>query len=369
MAQGTGLNRGMSTQRFRFGPFLLDCGDRRILRDGEVVEINGRYLDALSLLVRNAGALVTKDDFMGQVWRGIPVTDEALTQAIRAIRRELGDDATRPTFIETVPKHGYRFIAPVEQASQTLTDAAIQSQWVRIGFAGSLGGAIAGAAGGLLYGLVATAQSLAPGAGSISLLAVLFSLSVMVALLGAAGVSFGIAGAERATGRPGPWSIIGGAAGGFATGAVFKLVGIDAFSLLVGEAPADVTGALEGMVLGAAIGLGSWIAALPSSRLLDRQRLALAALTGGISGLLIALLGGRLMAGSLAALVERFPESRLRLEPLGRLFHEAGFGSIGQALTATLEGALFAACVVGAMQFARSQSRGEVTRPMQPPGN
>ena len=50
---------------------------------------------------------------MGEVWRGIPVTDEALTQCIRTLRKQLGDDAARPRFIETVPKNGYRFVAPV----------------------------------------------------------------------------------------------------------------------------------------------------------------------------------------------------------------------------------------------------------------
>ena len=48
----------------------------------------------------------------------MPVTDEALTQCIRTLRRKLGDDANRPRFIETVPKHGYRFIAPVEWSNE-----------------------------------------------------------------------------------------------------------------------------------------------------------------------------------------------------------------------------------------------------------
>ena len=78
------------------------------------VDLNARYFDALALLVREAGTLVSKDRFLAEVWRGVPVTDEALTQCIRTLRRLLGDDASRPRFIETVPKHGYRFIAPVE---------------------------------------------------------------------------------------------------------------------------------------------------------------------------------------------------------------------------------------------------------------
>jgi DNA-binding winged helix-turn-helix (wHTH) protein len=80
------------------------------------VELSARYLDVLILLVKARGALVTKDRFMDEVWRGIPVTDEALTQAIRTLRRTLGDSAIAPRFIQTLPKHGYRFIAPINAA-------------------------------------------------------------------------------------------------------------------------------------------------------------------------------------------------------------------------------------------------------------
>src|SRR5687768_13298762 len=103
----------MESGSFRFEDFLLDPGERR-LRRGEVpVELNGRYFDALALLVRDRGKLVTKERFLDEVWRGVPVTDEALTQCIKTLRRQLGDSAARPRFIETVPKHGYRFIASV----------------------------------------------------------------------------------------------------------------------------------------------------------------------------------------------------------------------------------------------------------------
>src|SRR3954452_21443816 len=104
--------------RFRFDSFLLDPADRRLSRDGEVVELSARYLDALALLVREPGRLVTKDRFLDEVWRGVPVTDEALTQCIKTLRRQLGDDAGRPRFIETVPKHGYRFIAAFRSSGE-----------------------------------------------------------------------------------------------------------------------------------------------------------------------------------------------------------------------------------------------------------
>src|ERR687893_1502851 len=104
----------MVSSGFRFDRFVLDPSDRQLRRDEAPVELNARYLDALALLVGEAGKLVSKDRFMEEVWRGVPVTDEALTQCIKTLRRQLGDDAARPRFIETVPKHGYRFIAPVE---------------------------------------------------------------------------------------------------------------------------------------------------------------------------------------------------------------------------------------------------------------
>ena len=107
---------------YRFDRFSLDTTDRRLRRDGEPVELSARYFDALVLLLQEAGTLVSKDRFMGEVWAGVPVTDEALTQCIKSLRRALGDDAARPRVIETVPKHGYRFIAAVEPSGPAVRE-------------------------------------------------------------------------------------------------------------------------------------------------------------------------------------------------------------------------------------------------------
>ena len=71
----------MTSGRFRFGCFVLDPYDRQLTRDDVPVELNARYLDALALLVREQGKLVSKERFLEEVWRGVPVTDEALTSA------------------------------------------------------------------------------------------------------------------------------------------------------------------------------------------------------------------------------------------------------------------------------------------------
>ena len=74
------------TPGIRFEDFELDPADRRLRRGGEPVELNGRYFDALALLVREPGRLISKDRFLDEVWSGVPVTDEALRDAVAAAR-------------------------------------------------------------------------------------------------------------------------------------------------------------------------------------------------------------------------------------------------------------------------------------------
>ncbi|MFN3856588.1 MAG: transcriptional regulator [Caulobacter sp.] len=368
----------MAPGSYRFDRFVLDPVDRRLTLDGAPAPLSARYLDALILLVREPGRLVTKERFLEEVWRGVPVTDEALTQCIRALRRALGDDAASPRFIETAPKHGYRFIAPVEVVAAEPPPVAAQAapaavlpplsltRALRLGLAGTLGGGLAGAIGGLLYGFIAASQPAAAGLGAVSILLVLFLVTALIALVGGAGVAFGIAAASIASDRPGWWTAIGGAGGGLIVGAVVKVVGLDAFALLFGQGPGDITGAVEGAILGGGVGLGAWLAGLgpPARRL--RWRLMLGALAGGLAGLLVALTGGRLMGGSLDLLARDFPGSRLDLAPVGRLLAEPAFGPLSLAVTAALEGALFSACIVGAMLLARGSAGRHPPRPGLP---
>ncbi len=330
------------TRSARFAGFELDAAERQLKLNGEPVELNGRYFDALALLVGEAGRLVTKDRFMAEVWRGVPVTDEALTQCIRTLRRQLGDDAAAPRFIETVPKYGYRFVAPLEgqPAKATLNDD--WSRFVRLGLAGTAGGGVAGMLGGLFYGLAAAPA----GGGAISGLLVLLALTSVLALVGGAGVAFGIAAATFVREQRWYWPVLGGAAGGILVGALVRLLGLDGLALLFGRSPADMTGAPEGALLGATVGLGFVLAARQE---LLRVGAPLAALMGAIAGILIALLGGRLLGGSLDLLAADFPGSRLAIGEVGAVFGEPGFGPLTQFATGALEGAVFSACVVAAM--------------------
>jgi hypothetical protein len=129
--------------------------------------------------------------------------------------------------------------------------------------AGTLGAGGAGLIGGLAYGFIAATPPLPNGGGAASSVFVLLWLTLAVALVGGAGVSLGIAIAETAGKRP--WLTLGGAAGGMIVGAVVKLLGIDAFNLLFGQSPAAITGGLEGLFLGAGVGLGATLSSMGGS--------------------------------------------------------------------------------------------------------
>ncbi|HJQ24352.1 MAG TPA: winged helix-turn-helix domain-containing protein [Blastocatellia bacterium] len=98
---------------YRFDNFYLDAANRRLLRDGQPVALNSKYFDVLLLLVSRRGQLVEKASLFEEIWSGVFVTDAALTQCIKDIRKQLGDDAANPRYIKTVPKHGYVFIGEV----------------------------------------------------------------------------------------------------------------------------------------------------------------------------------------------------------------------------------------------------------------
>lgn len=225
-----------------------------------------------------------------------------------------------------------------------------------LGGAGVVGGGIAGLLGGIFYGFVGAAQPLQSGMGATSIVLVLTSVTVLIALVGAAGVSFGIASAGFARGNAWQWNIGGGALGGLIVGGIVKLLGLDAFNLLLGQSPTNITGAIEGAVLGGAVGFGVWLGGRRAE-----FHVWPAALVCGAAGITITALGGKLLGGSMHLLAEVFPQSRLRLDQIGIWFGEPDFGPISQMVTGGIEGMLFGTCVAAAILLARRQLE---TKPM-----
>lgn len=102
-------------EAYEFGEFRLDVGERTLeRRAGRVrIEVAEKAFQTLVHLVRHGGALVTKDALLSTVWPGVIVEDGNVGKVVHAVRRALGDRRGRWTYIETVPKHGYRFVAAV----------------------------------------------------------------------------------------------------------------------------------------------------------------------------------------------------------------------------------------------------------------
>jgi DNA-binding winged helix-turn-helix (wHTH) protein len=96
--------------RYEFGPFIVSPARRVLVRAGVEVPLIPRYFDLLVLLVRERHRAVSKQDIFDAVWKDVIVSDGALSQAIRTIRRALDDDVREPRFVKTVARHGYQFI-------------------------------------------------------------------------------------------------------------------------------------------------------------------------------------------------------------------------------------------------------------------
>src|SRR5688500_12423589 len=108
-------------QVFEFGPFQLDVGERVLRREGEILALTPKAFETLLVLVENHGRLVGKEDLMKRLWPESFVEESNLAQQIFTLRKTLGDDKDGNQYIETVPKRGYRFRAPVT----SLTPAAV----------------------------------------------------------------------------------------------------------------------------------------------------------------------------------------------------------------------------------------------------
>jgi transcriptional activator of cad operon len=102
-----------SGSALRIGAWRVNPASGQISREGETVRVEARTMRLLLCLAEHAGQVVSIDDLLGQVWSGVIVTPDSVYQAVTSLRRLLGDDAKQPSYIATVPRLGYRMVAPV----------------------------------------------------------------------------------------------------------------------------------------------------------------------------------------------------------------------------------------------------------------
>jgi len=111
----------------RFGLFEADIDNSELRKQGLKIRLQEQPFRLLAILLERSGQLVTREELRERLWGADTFVDfdKGLTKAINRVREALEDSAENPRFIETVPKHGYRFIAPVDQAGSVETAALI----------------------------------------------------------------------------------------------------------------------------------------------------------------------------------------------------------------------------------------------------
>ena len=440
--------------RYRFSDFVVSQRRRLVIRDGRELPLIPRYFDLLVFLIERRHEAVHRRDIFDRVWSDVIVSDSALSQAIRTLRRTLGDDSREPRFIRTVSRHGYRFVFPevIEEEDESprpsehagvptappptavadadayepllerLTSTAQSSsqeedqreaaellhtlgtsealrrlgtrpghafarallrdtRWdsplshavpvlggpapVRVAWAlivlrlrraarmvtlrwagASIGGGLAGATAGALGGLI---LAVAPGsAAPLAVVPVLVVIGGACGAIGGAGVGAGLSVAEASVrSRPTAALVSGAALGGALVGLLVQWMGRWSLAAIVGVT-VPIGGSFEGLVIGAAGGLGYAMAtsgsqgglAAPRGRRRLRAAIATAVLCG-LGALALTLAGRPLVGGTLHAISRAAHGSQMTLAPLGRLIGEPDFGPVSQTIIGVGEGALF----------------------------
>ena len=442
--------------RYHFDEFVLSSRRRLLLRGAKEQPLIPRYFDLLVFLVEHRHEAVHRRDIFDRVWTDAIVSDSALSQAIRTIRRVLGDDPREPRFIGTVSRHGYRFVftevreedddgawPPVVATAPAIVEAVVvavpetdpfdplidritrvaigaseeedqreaaellhslgtaealrrldmrpghalgrallrdtrwdvadagsvplmgqpaflataqalirlrlkrasrevAARWQGASAAAALAGVVGGALGGLLLASV-------PGsAASFAVVPVLALIGAGCGALGGAGVGAGLTAAEAASrSRRTASLVLGAAVGGGLAGTIAQWLGRWSLAALVGM-HLDIGGGMEGVVIGAAAGLGYGLATsgteggLAAPRGARRLRVAIVtAVACGLAGLILSIAGWPLVGGTVHAIATGSGGSQAALTPLGRLLGEPDFGPVSSAISGTFEGLLF----------------------------
>ncbi|MGC1416178.1 MAG: winged helix-turn-helix domain-containing protein [Candidatus Acidiferrum sp.] len=119
-----------ATPSYRFGVFELDPRTAELLSNGTKLRLQDQPYQILLKLLEHRGELVTRDELRSALWPADTFVDfeTGLNTAVKRLRQALGDDAEHPTFIETIPRRGYRFIAPVRALPARLELPALPAQ-------------------------------------------------------------------------------------------------------------------------------------------------------------------------------------------------------------------------------------------------
>ena len=373
--------------RYRFSDFTLSTRKRLLIRNGQQLPLIPRYLDLLIFLIERRRDAVHRREIFDRVWSDVIVSDSALSQAIRTLRRTLGDDPREPRFIRTVSRHGYQFTCPdvIEEPDEDLADLSAEARSAKVeqtrqkvgaslaalmtgATRASAGAALAGAAAGIAGGLL---LSVAPdNAAPLAIVPVLVLVGACAGAVGGLGVGAGLGFAESSSRMRNTVGLTtGAAAGGAVIGMAVQWLMRWSLAAVVGLT-LPIGGAVEGLVIGAAAGAGYAIARRHKGTPLRRSdpaarshiyRAAVIAAFCAAGALALAWAGRPLVGGTLHVIAREARGSQISLAPLGRLIGEPGFGPLSQALIAAWEGGIFGFGV--GIALLRRRSHADLTNP------
>src|SRR5690606_16071117 len=112
------------TQRFTINDWLVEPSLNRISRGDEIVKIDPQNMKVLELLASRPGEVFSQTEIEQHAWPGVVVTPNSVYQSIAQLRRALGDDKAKPTYIETIPRKGYRLVATEVRDANTKSSSA-----------------------------------------------------------------------------------------------------------------------------------------------------------------------------------------------------------------------------------------------------
>ncbi len=116
---------------YHFGAFQLDAADRRLWRENEPISLTPKQFDLLFYFIENAGRVAKKNELLDAVWTDTYIAESTLARNVSWLRKTLGEYAGGESFIETVPKIGYRFTAEVTRFADDANALIIEEQTVR----------------------------------------------------------------------------------------------------------------------------------------------------------------------------------------------------------------------------------------------
>ena len=125
----------MDRREIRFDGWSVDFESGEISKDGNTLRLQDQPLQILDELLKRPGEVVSREQLIARLWpTGVVEFDTGLNSAMRKLRIALGDDADTPRYIETLPRKGYRFIAPLEDAPRPMAIPSLPSEYVPTSF-------------------------------------------------------------------------------------------------------------------------------------------------------------------------------------------------------------------------------------------